>query len=389
MIRPRPYRLVPGLAAGRTTSPRQPARSITIPGQVTSPTATHHADSRRTGIRPSTPADELAITDLLLEAGLRPNMKSDELYWKYWQERADWPGSRSFVLTKGRQVLAHAAIIHGAFVCAGRRVRVIHMIDWAARPSAPVAGVSLMKHVSRLTDALLAVGGSEQTLRILPHLGFTQCGVVKGYVRPLHPLRVLTSWTGASWRVPPRFLRSAFWAVQAPKDQFPDWYALRVEPGDVRRIAALASVRREHGVSLERSESLLAYFLACPIASMELYALEKAGRLRGYFLLSHVPGQARIADSWLDTDAESDWRALFQCAVREAGRNRDAAELLAWASDSLHAGCLEKCGFHTRFARPVQVLPSKSFQMPDVAFRVQMLDTDAAFHHPGSPSLLL
>src|SRR6185312_864458 len=134
------------------------------------------------GIRPATPADEPAIVELLLGAGLRPNRQPHELYWKYWQERKDWPGSRSFVLTRAGEVLAHAAIVPGALIHAGRRVKVLHLIDWAAREGAPGTGISLMKYVGRLADALFAVGGSPETLRIIPHVGFRRCGVVTGYV---------------------------------------------------------------------------------------------------------------------------------------------------------------------------------------------------------------
>lgn len=337
-------------------------------------------------IRPSTPADEPAIVELLREVGLRPNIQSHELYWKYWQERSDWPGSRSFVLTQAGRLLAHAAIIPGAFVAQERRVRVIHMIDWAARSSAPVAGVSLMKHVGRLTDVLLAIGGSTQTLRILPHIGFKQHGVVTGYSRPLHPMRVLTSRVGSLWRIPPRFFRSAYWMMTVPRNEFPGWSARRVRPTETAGLAAALTRRSGDVVSFERSEDSFNYLLACPIAAMELYAVEQSGRLRGYFMLAHAPGQTRIVDSWLDNDATADWCALFQCAAREASRNPDVAELVAWASDALQARALEDSGFHSRLERPVQMLHGKGLAPPKVTLRVQMVDSDAAFHHSGHPA---
>ena len=340
-----------------------------------------------TGIRPATPADEPAIVDLLLAAGLRPNRQSHELHWKYWRERQDWPGSRSFVLTRAGEVLAHTAIVPGAFTRAGHRMKVIHMIDWAAREGAPGTGVSLLKYVGRLADALFAVGGSPQTLRIIPQIGFRRCGVVTGYVHPLHPLGMLKNATHMSWRVPLRLVRSVLWAVTAPTTEFSEWSTRQVGREDTRDIDAIVATRTGQDMSLERSEGALTYFLACPIASMRLYAAEKRGCIRGYFVLSHVPGQVRLADIWLDNCDPSDWVAVLQCAVREARGDPDAAELVAWASAPLLADCLEKSGFHARRHWPVQVLPGKDIQIPDAALKVQMLDSDAAFHHSGCPSL--
>jgi hypothetical protein len=134
-------------------------------------------------LRASTPADAPAIVELLLQAGLRPNVEPQSLQWKYWQVRGDWTGSRSFVLVRGSEILAHAGIVPGMCSRAGGRVRVIHMIDWAARQDVPGAGVSLMKYVGRFTDVLLSIGGSAQTRAILPSLGSRPHGVATGHVR--------------------------------------------------------------------------------------------------------------------------------------------------------------------------------------------------------------
>jgi hypothetical protein len=336
----------------------------------------------RDGVRPSTPADAPAIVELLLEAGLRPNREPRDLHWKYWQERPDWPGSRSFVLTKDNEILAHAAIIPGTFVQGTRRVRIIHMIDWAARRTAPVAGVSLMKYVGRLTDALLAVGGSIQTLQILPHIGFRPYGTVTGYVRALHPLRIFGRGAKPSWRLPPRLARSAFWALTAPSYDN-DWRTRRLDRHDTSSLASVLPSRMGDAGVPERSEELFAYTLSCPIMPMELYALETNGRVRGYFLLALAPGQVRIADCWVDSEDPADWRALIQCAVGRAMQSRDSAELAVWASDPVLSRSLEECGFHRRNARPVQLLAARDFVIPAATLRVQMLDSDAAFHHPG------
>lgn len=363
--------------------------SVTRPPPASSAAGSGRAPTSRDGVRPSTPEDASGINELLSQTGMRPNIEPRHMYWKYWQERADWPGSRSFVLARGKQFLAHAAIIPGAFVWEGRRIRVIHMIDWAARASAPGAGVTLMKHIARLADALLAVGGSEQTLKILPHIGFRSFGEATGYVRTLRPLRILADRSGDKWRVPPRLIRSALWILTAsePKDATPGWSTRRIGSADTHAITAVLPFRAGEASAFERSESLFAYMLDCPITPMALHLLEKDGRVRGYFLLGHAPGQVRIADCWLDVDDPFDWCALIQCAVREAKRYVDAAELVVCASGPFLASCLEKCGFHPRNTRPVQMLTDERCNVPVMDLHVQMLDSDAAFLQSGVPSL--
>jgi hypothetical protein len=133
--------------------------------------------------RPLTAADVPSVLGLFAEAGLSPNVGPQDLQWKYWQPRADWPGPRSFVLADGRGPIAHAALIPAWCAWGVHRIKMIHVIDWAARPGTVGAGVALMKHIGQQAQALLAIGGSAQTLRILPQIGFRPIGLATGYVR--------------------------------------------------------------------------------------------------------------------------------------------------------------------------------------------------------------
>ena len=93
-------------------------------------------------IRASTPEDGPAIVELIVEAGLHPNVRPQDLDWKYWQQREDWPAARSYVLTDGKDLLAHGALVPAHCSTQAGRLRIVHMIDWAARRSEPGAGVS-------------------------------------------------------------------------------------------------------------------------------------------------------------------------------------------------------------------------------------------------------
>lgn len=340
----------------------------------------------RRWVRQSTPEDALAIANLMSEAGLKSNSDPQHLYWKYWQERPEWTGSRSYVLTDGREVLAHGAVIPATCVSVSGRVRMAHMIDWAARPSEVGVGVALMKNVGQLTEALYAIGGSEATLSILPRIGYRTVGTVTGYVRPLSSVRLWREAGAGTWRVLPRMARSIFWMATAPRPALRGWAARPLSAEEVNRIAPVLPQPRPGLPVLERGEALFRYMLSCPIVPMKLYGLEYAGRVRGYFLLSLAPGQARLADAWVDSDELSDWCALAGCAVAEARRHSQAAELAAWASDPLLAQALIANGFHPRFSLPIMVRTGAR-DIPGAAPRMQMLDNDALFLHEGRDQL--
>jgi hypothetical protein len=341
----------------------------------------------RTTIRPSVPADAPDIVELLAAAGLKPNVEAGALNWKYWEERKDWAGVRSFVATRGAQILAHAAVVPGSCATASRRVTILHLIDWAARPNEPGVGGSLMKHVGRLADALLAVGGTEQTLQILPHIGFRPCGMADGYVRVLHPLRFLGAFGAASWKLPARLVRRSLWRLSAPVVAPAGWSIKRIASDETTTLAE-ALPRPSAGMDvLERSEGLFRYMLHCPIVPMELYALKYQNELRGYFLLAFAPGQARIADCWVVTDEPAAWHALLQCAALQALRHRDVAELVAWSSDAIMARALVASGFHRRNQQPIFLRAAAEEQIIQGRLRVQMLDNDAAYFHHGFAEL--
>lgn len=339
------------------------------------------------GVRPTSPADGPQIAALLAEAGLRPEIRLEELQWKYWQGRADWPGPRSFVMTRGSKILAHAGIVPGSCVWTGGRVRTIHVIDWAARPDALGAGVALMKHIGRMTDVLLSIGGSEQTLQILPHLGFRAFGHATGFVRALYPLRILASGGSPTWKILPRLVRSVFWAAAAPSAVADDWQAHRIGPDEIRAVASDFPVPPRNTAIFERSEILFRYVLTCPMTPIELYAWKRRGIQRGYFLLAFAPGQVRLADCWVHSDDPDDWRAMIGAAVRQALKDSDAAELVTWASDTVLCRSLQECGFHARGAQPIQLLARKDLRIDATTLRVQMLDNDAAYGHRGRAEL--
>jgi hypothetical protein len=313
------------------------------------------------------------------QAGLHPQTDPQHLHWKYWQERSDWPGPRSFVLTDGHDLLAHGALVPGTLCSGETRQRMVHMIDWAARRDAVGAGVLLMKYVGRQTDFLLGIGGTEHTRKIMPLIGYRFCGNVTAYVRPLSAIRLLQRPGGPRWKRGLRFARSALWSLSAPKDDVGEWRAQPIDPEDVMQVAEVLPAATSEVPVLERSPELFRHALACPIVPVKLYALRRAGRIEGYFVLSHTPAQVRLADLWTKSSNPEDWRALVHSAIHQARYHADAAEIGAWSSDARLSQVLRECGFHARFTVPIYIRGSASVTVPDRTPSVQMLDSDAFY----------
>jgi hypothetical protein len=320
-------------------------------------------------------------------AGLEPHSDPRHLYWKYWQQRSDCPEPRSFVMTDGQKLLAHLAVVPGVFRYGDMRASVTHMIDWAARRDAAGAGIRLAKHVARMSDFALATGGSDDTRKIFPMIGYVDCGGISGYTRTLSPLGILQRPIPSRWKLVARLARSLLWSLAAPRADTAGWGTRRIGMDEIERMDLPLPTSTPGKAVFERSPALFRHVLACPIVPVELYGLEKGGRIGGYFLLSYAPGQARIVDMWIASKDPADWRALVNAAVSQAGSKRGLAELVVWSSDPSLSQVLGECGFHERLNLPMSLRPGDSTSVPRDIIRVQMLESDAFYLYLGGNEL--
>jgi hypothetical protein len=290
-------------------------------------------------------------------------------------------------MTDGRKLLAHLAVVPGAFRYSDTLARVTHMIDWAARREAAGAGIRLAKQVARMSDFVLATGGSDHTRKILPMIGYVECGKISGYARTLSPLGTLHRPIPSRWKLIPRTARSLLWSLAAPRPDTAGWQVRRIGMDEIERTNLPFPTPIAGKAVFERSAALFRYVLACPIVPIELYGLEKGGRIGGYFLLSYAPGQARIADMWTTSQDPADWRAVVNAAVNQARSKRGLAEIIVWSSDPGLSHILDECGFHERLNLPMSLQPSQSTAIPRDIMRVQMLDSDAFYLYFGGNEL--
>jgi len=309
-----------------------------------------------------------------------PLIAPGHLHWKCWEDRSDWAGSRGYVITKEGAIVAHLAVVPLSCIGGPEHLKMIHLIDWAADPTAVGSGSILLAQVAQLADAVLAVGGSDMAQEVLAALDFKTCGEVTKFVRPLRPLRRLAGQK-PSLRLIAQFARSLAWSVLAPSVPTEAWMAIRIAPEQLMSHSIPWPRPQGGSVIFERNADAIAYFLKCPVTPMELYSVAKEGVCRGYFLLAHAPGQTRIADFYVDSEGREDWRALVELAVLEAQRSPMAAEVVAMGSDYVTRQTLLDCGFHARGNPLLRLLAGKGIELPKGSIRFQMIDSDAAYLH--------
>jgi hypothetical protein len=328
----------------------------------------------------TTPADAPVIARFLSQVfqlpPAAPLVDARHMFWKYWAPRPDWTGSRSFIARHGDIIAAHAAAWPVRIRAGGQVVSAAHLIDWAADPSCPGAGVWLLRQLRARTPGLIATGGSDITRKILPIVGFERHGELHWFARPLRPVRLALTTRARGWRLPPRLARNLLWRQWPPLRLPRHWSASPLEPEELPdRLWPAASATT--AVTL-RDARFYRYFVDATAARHRLFGIARDGRLRGYFCLAFAPGVARVADLWIQSDDVADWRRAFQTAASTAAADARVYEVTACAATPVARQALEDAGFHWR--ESVEVSTTLAARPADtLALHVQMLDSDASF----------
>ncbi len=273
--------------------------------------------------------------------------------WKFFRPNPMWAGTRSYVLESDGRIIGHACISPVTFSGSKTLVSSAQLIDWAAGPQMPAAGLMLMRQCLPLTDSLLAIGGSQDARPLFPRMNWLRrlAGMTQ-YARPLRPLRQILR-SKLDWKTPARLARNVLWNAQGlPASKA--WSAARVS-----QFAEVWQPRADVPVLL-RTKEWMNYLLDCPAASMEAYLVLHDKQPRGHFLLARVGPQTRIVDLVVDTEDHQDWVDAIASAVRQAALQPDACEVAAASSLPLFCRALEACGFHERGRVPVYIADPKN-----------------------------
>jgi hypothetical protein len=335
---------------------------------------------------PSTPDDAPAIALFLQTVfGLPPDAGLTELAllaWKYYTPRPDWPGPRSYLLKRDREIAAHGCLWPLTFETPSGPVTCNHLIDWAAHPRIPGAGLLLLRHLARVTDALLTIGGSDATRQILPRAGYRPFGSLTWYARVVRPWRqFLTHPASNTWKAPARLVRNILWS-RSPLHSSGGW-----STGPIDHSLAPLLARRAFPAPARTLETF-PYFQHCPAARITAHLLKENGLTRGYFLLAAIGHQTRIADLWITSETASDWQSALAAATRAAAALPATAEIISAASTEVAAAAHAANGYRQRGAIPVFLYDPKSLLPPAGSPELTLIDGDAAWwQDPAHPYL--
>lgn len=268
-----------------------------------------------------------------------PSLQPNLIRWKYYDPRPDWAGSRSYVLERGGDYVAHGCVwpmrLFGVGAC--------QIIDWAGAPKAVGAGLLLRREIEKLVTVSVGIGGSEDSRKVMPRAGYKTVAEYRAFVRVLRPLRQFGRRTE-----PTLLLRAAktarawIWSLPRVPRTPVGWSVDAVTHFRAEDLAATAV----------RSAELLNYLMACPVVRMHGYVLRKNGQIAGELLLAEVDGQARIADLQLAAGEQEDWAAAVGLSTRVAAEN-GASEVVAHSSFDPLSDALRAAGYRERGREPV------------------------------------
>lgn len=324
-----------------------------------------------------TQRDEIdAVRALMLQSfhasADKPSFDRSLLLWKYYAPGPPWPGSRSYVLADGGQILAHAAIWPIALRLEDGVRTGIGFCDWAASEEHRGIGLLLLKKLTALGSFVLVIGGADITREILPRVGFARWASLPVYARVLRPVRQTLARTERNWKEPLRVGRNIAWSLASLRSAA-EWSAEFALPDE----STLAFAHRSTG-TVNQLE-YLKFLLECPSVTFHSIVLRKAGAPQGYAMLSLVGLQARIADLRVGTEQPSDWQAAFAAATRLVHKRTQACEIIAIAAVPGIAQALEANGFRIRDERPLVVLDPAGRMHERPVPQLGMLIDDASF----------
>ena len=310
----------------------------------------------------------------------------DVLRWKCCVPHPFWQGSRGYALRYKGGIAAFGCLVPIRFLTGSGTVASCNVIDWAASKTIPGAGVTLYRHIQGLTGTMINIGGTSDARQVLPQIGFEVRADIHHYTRVLRPWRHFRMDDRRDWKSPLRLVRDYSELMRATRGEH-SLIARRITSFESVSAAALPDPSVTRQIVCARTPESLDYFMACPAAQVDAYLLERGSAAVGYFLLSRVGCQCRVADLWIRSMDQQQWAEGYAAAAAVARQDPEITEITAAASLALAAGALQKAGFRPTHTEPVFVLDPDRLLAGRNDLAVGLLENDAFYWSAGGVSL--
>jgi len=341
-------------------------------------------------IVPFTPDLLPAVAAFSKEVWARPE---DEAYfaWRY----LDCPSQIGWLAMEDGACTAMLWAFRRPYQIGDRRVTCLDTFDWFALPSrrGALLGIRLAQALMKRPEPIVAVGGSAETLGLLPRLQWSTVGEVTPFVLPLEGGR-FGAFVERRLRIPASVGRAIFRATARP------WFAAgggarRPGPGAQTLAAAafdaaiveLYAGERGYALLPVPDPDLMAWLLGGPasLGTLVLLRFVSGGDLRGWSL-SRVCDAGALRDATiLDLFARGDDARGYDWIVAET-----VAALRAHQPDTIHATAsaaplrqaLQRARFLPRSPLPVRWWPGP-VTLPALPIHLGNNTSDTAiFPHP-------
>ncbi len=357
------------------------------PGGLTQRLMAHHE------IHPLTSSDLAELGEFLIK-GFHASLDAtfaavDVLRWKYLDPRGAEAGDlpRSY-LAKDREtgrIVGHVGICPGRFHGGGlpaEGVSTLHMIDWLTSEEGKGAGGLLMRRAHQSSDTQFGFGGSAAGRGVIDRGGYGLIAKVPVYHRVLRPsYRFRDPTHGLGGRVL-RAAKDVVGMIGKP----PISPRTRVEIRRVEKfgdeILSILQAYEARAVFTTRAPGLLNSFLGFPGGGVSGWQLLRDGILRGFAILTIVPGPGgvkigKIAECLL-VDDDNTWHAAIVILTNEL-RSRSADIAVAFAANKWTVRALAASGY-TRVHDLEFRLRDRAKKMPAGAtFHLTPLEADYAY----------
>jgi hypothetical protein len=331
---------------------------------------------------PTVPEDLKAVSALMLTAfTAEPGasfLDQELLHWKYFEPGPPWEGSRGYVLKTGESIVAHCGIWPMNLLFRDQTISCICFVDWVSDRNAPGVGFLLKKKLMKLADTSIVVGGTEDTRAVVPKMGFEPVGEVGFFARVVRPWKQFrTRPSEGIGRDAARLVRNTAWSRTGTATAIPqDWSAFRLESfGELN----LDGMRDGESPTPWRGADYLNYWLRTPSVTMSAFALTNRGNVCGYFLLSRVGHQTRIADLRLSSSKQDEWNVAYALAAKRAAEDPETCEIVAVASNSVAEVALRLNSFRQRERAPFFLYDPQKKLGGSAPIFWNLIDGDAAY----------